>query len=78
MARNRPRRDLLRTVWLDWTPEISRLFSLVPRSWSPPLRVRVTGGLQHVTVCARYRTPAGHYSTATVRIGAADLVAGVY
>jgi len=73
MACRRRRRFLLPTVWLDWTPAIARLFSLVPVDWTPPLRVRVSGGLRHATVSARFKTPGGFPSTARVRIGAADL-----
>lgn len=68
MARYRNRRNLLQTVWLDWTPEIARLFTLVPADWTPPLRVRVSGGLRHVTMVARYRSPEGHPATARVRL----------
>ncbi|MFN3582588.1 hypothetical protein [Phenylobacterium sp.] len=68
MARHRRRRPLLPTVWLDWTPDIARLFALVPANWTPPLRVKVSGGLRHATVAARFRTPAGHVSTARVRL----------
>lgn len=68
MARRRKRRPLP-TVWLDWTPEVAGLFGLVPRGWSPPLRVRLSGGLQNTTVSARFVTPAGHPNTAHVRLG---------
>jgi hypothetical protein len=67
MARRR-KRFLLPTVWLDWTPEIASLFALVPATWQPPVRVRVSGGLHHATFTARFRTPAGFVSTARVRV----------
>lgn len=68
MARYRPRRKRLPDVWLDWSPEIARAFGLVPSGWTPPLRVKVSGGLNHSTMAARFRTPQGFTSTARVRI----------
>lgn len=66
--RSRKGQRLLPTVWLDWTPDVASLFALVPQDWSPPLRVRVSGGLRHTTFAARFLTPAGFHSTARVRL----------
>jgi len=71
MSRRRSR--MMPTVWLDWSPEIAAAFGLVPAGWSPPLRVKISGGLRHSTMTARFRTPRGFTSTARVRI--ADVAA---
>lgn len=74
MRPRRRRSAFCHTVLLDWTPEIARLFALVPADWTPPLKVRVSGGLAHTTFSARFHTPGGHPSTARVRLPREDRV----
>ena len=65
------RRNLKRsplTVMVDWTPDVARLFGIVPSDWTPPAKVRISAGKAHNTVSARFRTSDGWINTARVRI----------
>jgi hypothetical protein len=57
---------------VDWTPDIAQLFGLVPDSWTPPAKARISAGRFHNTVSARFRTADGWTNTARVRIERRD------
>lgn len=58
-------------MWIGWVPEMAELFSLVAADWTPPTQVKAHRAKVHTTIVARFTTPAGHTTTAKVRISRA-------
>ena len=68
MTRRRKKRPIVPTTWIEWAPEFAELFRLVPSDWARPAKVRISAGRAHHTLTARFRSPAGHTVTSSLRL----------
>lgn len=66
--RARKPRQIVPTVYWDWSPEIAAMFNPIIASWTPPRKVRVSQGRKHVTISARFMTDRGFPNTARLRL----------